>query len=332
MKRNTSRHHRTARQNVLHLRVVSPRIVWFGVLRCTRGLFQIAALTALLGGLGWAAWQGIQRVVYQNPDFQLKVIDLNPNPVIDELDVAKLADIDLTRSPSLFEIDVSATLRKLKALPAITEAKVERHMPDTLLVRVTTRTPRAWITTSHSAADTRRADALLVDALGVAYPCPTNQLEACTPLPVIELPADPAHELQPGKPITHPSLPYYISLLDAASQADPESVRWIDSIRQSNQWSLLITTRDATRATFSLGDHPEQIARLRAALDHASAKGLSIASINLIPRHNVPVTLREDIPAHAPRAIPVVIEEKEEEAPAADTRRSRDLNSILTRP
>ena len=329
MKRNTTRHRQAARQNVLHLRVVSPRIVWFGFLRYTRGIFQIAALLALLGGLGWAAWQGIQRVVYQNPDFQLKIIDLNPNPVIDEIELAKIAGIDLTRSPSLFEIDVSTTLRKLKALPAITEAKVERHMPDTLLVRVTPRTPRAWITTDKTTAQTRSADALLVDALGVAYPCPASLLESCTPLPVIELPADPAHELQPGKPVTHPSFPYCISLLDAARQADPESVRWIDSIRQSNKWSLLLTTRDATRATFSLGDHPQQIDRLRASLDHAAAKGIAIASINLIPKHNVPVTLSADVPANAPRAIPVVLEE---EAPAPDTRRTRDLNSILHRP
>ncbi len=67
----------------------------------------------------------------------------------------------------------------------------------------------------------------------------------------------------------------------------------------------------------------------RASLDHASEKGLAIGSINLIPKHNVPVTLRTDIPAAAPRAIPVVIEE---EVPAEDTRRTRDLKTILKRP
>lgn len=329
MKRNSTRHHRTTRQSVLHLRVVSPRIVWFGFLRYTGGIFKCAALLTVLGGIGWAAWRGIEHVFYQNPDFQLKVIDLNPNPVIDELGVAGLAGIDLTKSPSLFQINVSRTLQKLNALPAITEAKVERHLPDTLVVRVTPRTPRAWITTGEITDDARRADALLVDTLGVAYPCPANQLESAIALPIIQLDADPAHELRPGKPVTHPSFRHCLSLLEAAREADQQSPRWIDSIRQANKWSLVLTTRDETRATFSLGDHAQQMERLRASLDHASEKGLAIGSINLIPKYNVPVTLRTDVPAAAPRAIPVVIEE---EPPAADTRRTRDLNTILNRP
>jgi hypothetical protein len=329
MKRNSTRHHRATRQNVLHLRVVSPRIVWFGFLRYTGGIFKFAALLTVLGGIGWASWRGIQHVFYQNPDFQLKVIDLNPNPVVDELDVAEIAGIDLTKSPSLFQIDASRALQKLNALPAVTEAKVERHLPDTLVVRITPRTPQAWITTSDITNNTRGTDSLLVDTLGVAYPCPANQLESAILLPVIQLDADPAHELLPGKPVTHPSFRHCLSLLEAAREADPQSPQWIDSIRQANKWSLVLTTRNETRATFSLGDHVQQMERLRASLDHASEKGLAIGSINLIPKHNVPVTLRTDMPLAAPRAIPVVIEE---ELPAADTRRTRDLNTILKRP
>lgn len=329
MKRNTTRHHRTTRQNVLHLRVVSPRIVWFGFLRYTGGLFKLAALLVVLGGLGWAAWRGIEHVFYQNPDFQLKVIDLNPNPVIDEHDFAEIAEINLAKSPSLFRIDVARTLQRLNALPAITEAKVERHLPDTLVVRVTPRTPRAWIATREPQGETRRAHALLVDTRGVAYPCPPNQLESATALPIIQLDADPAHEPQPGKPVTHPSFRHCLSLLDAAHEADPQSPEWIDSIRQTNKWSLVLTTRSNTQATFSLGDHASQMDRLRASLDHAAENGLAIGSINLIPKYNVPVTLRSDVPSDAPRAIPVVIEEP---LPAAETRRSRDLNTILNRP
>lgn len=326
MKRNATRHHRTTRQNVLHLRIVSPRIVWFGFLRYTGKLFKLSVLLLLLAGLGWGAWRGIEHVFYQNPDFHLKVIDLNPNPVLDELGVAELAGIDLSKSPSLFEIDVARTLERLNALPAITEAKVERHLPDTLVVRVTPRTPRAWITTQETAQDTRRAEALLVDTLGIAYPCPASQLEALTSLPVIHLTADPGHELLAGKPITHPSFRHCLSLLEAAREADSQSHQWIDSIRQANNWSLLLTTRSETKATFSLGDHASQIDRLRASLDHAAEKGLTIGSINLIPKFNIPVTLGRETPA--PRAIPVV----SEEPPPTVDRHNRDLNTILNRP
>jgi hypothetical protein len=324
MKRNTTRHHRTTRQNVLHLRVVSPRIVWFGFLRYTGGVFKLALLLAALGGLGWAGWRGIERVVYQNPDFQLKIIDLNSNPVVDEIAVAKMAGIDLAKAPSLFQIDVDRALRELKALPALTDVKVERHLPDTLLVRVTPRTPRAWIVTGEPKEDVRRIDGLLVDTLGVAYPCPPSQWETSALLPVIRLAADPQHELQAGHPVTHPSFRHCLSLLDAAREADPQAPQWIDVIQQANAWSLVLTTRNDVRATFSLGDHASQMERLRVSLDHASEKGLAIGSINLIPKHNVPVVLRSETPAAAPRAVPVVIEEN---APASGARRASQNTS-----
>ena len=310
MKRNTTRHHRTTHQNVLHLRVVSPRILWFGFLRYTGGVFKLAALLAALGGLGWASWRGIQHVVYQNPDFHLKVIDLNPNPVIDELGVAALAGIDLTQSPSLFQIDVSRTRRGLEALPALTDVKVERHMPDTLHVRVTARVPRAWISTGQTTENPRRVDALLVDTHNVAYPCPTSQWDIAAQLPVIQLAEDPENPVIAGKPVTHPSFRHCLSLLEAAHHADAQAPQWIDSIRQANHWSLVLTTRNETQATFSLGDHASQMDRLRASLDHASEKGMAISSINLIPKYNVPVTLRAETPTTAPRAVPVVIEEE----------------------
>ena len=83
MKRKTANrrlHHR----NVLEVRVMSPRIAWFGLLRFFAVLAKLACLAAVLTGIGWGVWRGIHHAFYQNPDFRLRVIDLNPNPVIDE--------------------------------------------------------------------------------------------------------------------------------------------------------------------------------------------------------------------------------------------------------
>jgi hypothetical protein len=61
-------------------------------------------------------------------------------------------------------------------------------------------------------------------------------------------------------------------------------------------------------------------------MEHASGEGYVIGTINLIPKHNVPVTLREE--KAAPKAVPV------SEPTAEDLRkdrRSRDLNKLLNR-
>jgi hypothetical protein len=307
---------------------MSPRIAWFRFLAITGKIAKTACVIAAVAGIAWGVWRGIQHAFYQNPDFRLQVIDLNANPVIDELGVAAAAGIDLTANPSLFDIDVKQAAAKLNALPSITEARVERHLPGSLVVRVVPRLPKAWIARpAEDAAGTRRAGGMLVDQNSIAYPCPALQLEAALPLPVIELPAADTPPITAGEKVEHPALGYCFMLLDAARDADPESIHWIDSVRPVNDWSLLLVTRQGTQATFSLGDHARQIESLRAALDHAGEKGYVIDTINLIPKYNIPVTLR-DGKAAPPKAVPVAPEETPD---GGQARRSKDLSTLLNR-
>jgi hypothetical protein len=326
MKQKTTRNRRHNRQSVLEVRVISPRIAWFGFLRLLGKLVKFACVLAVLGGIGWGVWRGAHHAFYQNPDFRLQVIDLNTNPVIDEAGVVEALGIDLAACPSLFEIDAADAARKLKAMPAVTDAQVERHLPGRLFVRVIPRLPKAWISCPDAGlSQVRQAGAMLVDQVGVAYPCPDLQAQSAAALPVIELTASAEHSIKAGSKITHPALEYCLLLLDAARKADPEAIQWIQSIRQVNEWSLELLTRQGTRATFSLGDHPRQIENLRAALDHAGEKSYHIETINLIPKYNIPITIREG--EAPPRAILVTPKRT-----AGDgSRRDSDLGAILNR-
>jgi len=289
---------------------------FFGVLA------KLACLAAVLAGIGWGVWRGIEYAFYQNPDFSLKVIDLNPNPAIDEPGLVEILDIDLTAFPSLFEIDAGKASEKLRALPAVTDARVERHLPGTLMVRVSTRMPKAWLRCEGAATLPRQAGGLLVDHTGVVYPCPELQLGDAALLPVIELAGSPPLI---GRKSEDPSLDHCLRLLDAARAADPEAARWIETIRQANDWSLQLITRQGTIATFGLGDHTRQMQSLRDALDHASSKGYFIETINLIPKYNIPITVRGE--SAPPRAI-VVSPPPDDDVPS---RRERDLGTILNR-
>jgi hypothetical protein len=325
MKRKTTRHRRSAHRNVLEVRVMSPRIAWFGFLRFFGSVLKLALVLAAITGIGWGIWWGVRHAFHQNPDFRLQVIDLNPNPALDELGAAKAAGIRLEENPSLFDIDVSDCVSRLKALPSLTDARIERQLPGTLVIRVLPRTAKAWLATDGKPA-TRKPGGLLVDEKGVAFSCPERLAESVALLPVIHLPQSAEHPVIPGKPVTHPELAHCFLLLDSAREADPQASQWIDSIRQANAWSLELVTRHGTRATFSLGEHARQIGSLRAALDHAGEKGYVLDTINLIPKHNIPVTLRDG--AASPRTAPV---SSGDAAPSQDTRRTRDLNSLLNR-
>ena len=323
--RQTRQTRRRSRSKVLEVRVMSPRIAWFEFLSLAGKLIKIACILAVITGIGWSVWQGIQRAFYKNPDFRLQVIDLNPNPVIDEVELAEKTGIDLTAS--LFDIDVKEVAAKLKALPEISEAHVERHLPGKLVVRVVPRRPRAWISCPEAGlTEVRRVGAMLVDHKGIAYPCPALQLESALSLPTIQLPISAKNPIQRGNHLGHKELTHCMRLLDSACQVDPEAIHWIESVKQVNTWSLLLLTRQGTAATFGLGDHERQIASLRAAMDHSSQKGYTIDTINLIPKRNIPITVKNETPA--PRAVPVT-------APTAgqirEDKHGRDLKTLLNR-
>jgi POTRA domain, FtsQ-type len=323
---STRKSRRANRARVLEVRVMSPRIAWLKTLRVAGQLAKFTAILGVLAALGWGIWGGVQRAFYQNPDFRLQVIDLNPNPVMDVSGFAEVAKINLTSS--LFQFDLAKIVTTLKSQPAIADARAERHLPGTLMIRVTPRVPRAWIACpAAGVAAERHVGALLVDQAGVAYPCPELQLETALHLPIIILPPAEAPLLGNAQVVSQPELKHCFHLLDAACKADAEAIQWIESIRQTTAWSLELTTRQGTVATFGLGDHQRQIASLQAANDHASAKGYSIATINLIPKYNIPITVRDET-ASTPRPLP-----PEELSPAEQRnhRQARDLSTLLNR-
>lgn len=323
MRRQTRKASHSSRHNVLHARVWSPRLFCFGFLKFLLRLTLVASVVALIGGIGWGIHLGIQRAFYDNADFTLQEVDLNPNQAIDEMDLVKITGLNLR--VNLFRIDLKAITRSLASVPQIADVRVERRLPGTLVVRVTARTPRAWIACpSADLPAERKVGAMLVDSHDTAYPCSERQFEGAAKLPIVVLPARSNEPITCGGKIRQPELQRCLRLLTTTSEVDPESLCWIDTLKQSNAWSLDLTTRTGTVATFGLRDHARQVSNLHAALNHAASKGYSIATINLIPKENVPVTVSGgDAP---PKAIPVA-----EPADARPSRRSRDLKPVPNR-
>lgn len=331
MKRTNNRY-RSSRQSVIESRIMSPRILWLGCLSCLKFILKLSFLIAILGGAGWGLWIGFQKAFYQNQDFQLQRIDLNPNGIINEAEAAQAARIDLAAAPNLFTIDIDQAKRNLEQLPGVTRARVERHLPSTLLIRVKTRQPKAWL--QHSNAPFAKApNALLVDDQNVAYPCTERQFLTATNFPVILLSPSAEFPITSGQKILHPELAHCLLLLNSAFTCDSQAHLWMASVRKKNNWSLEMITPDGTIATFGLGDHKRQIENFRAALDHAAQRGYAIKTINLIPKYNIPISIREG--QTQPKTAPLPPTEhtapSTPSAPTESNRRSRDLNQLLNR-
>ena len=322
-KRRTSRVSHRRQVIELQAHVMSPRIAWFGLLKSFRKLAKVALVLGLIGGAVWGAKLGIRRGLIENKEFRLQAIELTPNPAVDEHRLVEVAGINL--AGSLFECDATAIESRLRALPEIASATVEREFPGTLKVRVAARQPHAWVASAtHGIAPRDPASGLLVDAAGFAFTCPPRLLESATALPVFHL-GEGGEAPAAGKRVAHPEFGRLMALHQVARRELPDADLWIDSLRQNRRWSLELVGRDGTAARFGLGDHERQMADLKAALGHARSRNQQIASIELIPERNLPVVLRGD---SAPRAILV---DEPAAAPVPPDRRTRDLEKLIHR-
>jgi cell division septal protein FtsQ len=297
-KNRRHRHH----VKVLKSEVMSPRIAWFNFLDFLKLLTKIAAGIAVLFAIGYGVREAIQYTFHQNPDFRLQAIRLSTNDVIDEPGLVEHLSIDL--NSNIFDFDIDAMEQKLLEIPAISTAKIERELPGDLVFHVVTRKPKAWIACPEAGLiTTRDLNQLLVDQDGFIYPCPEQQLDQAAALPIIHVKADPEHPVLRGVTLKHPEYRRSIHLLDSFQTVFPNDIRIIETVYQMNPWSINLSTRSGTIATFSLDDHSRQLDYFSQALHHAQKKGYKIETINLIPKQNVPITIRGE--AVPPRAIPI---------------------------
>ncbi|WP_193210636.1 cell division protein FtsQ/DivIB [Luteolibacter marinus] len=322
LKRRTSKVQHRRQVKVLQANVVSPRIIWFGILKSCRKLVRFALVLGLIGAAVWGARYGIRHGLMENEKFRLQTIQLSPNPILDERAFAKLSGINL--KGSLFDCDAADIEARLYALPEIAGASVRREFPGTLVVDVVPRKPRVWISSaSHGIAPRDPGSGLLVDRLGYLFHCPAAMFEEASKLPVVEL-GEGGEVPVAGARIDHPEYERLMRLYKVACNEIESAPEWIDTLVQSRSWSLDLRSRDGTLATFGLGDHERQMKDLKAVLEDAREEGEVIESIELIPEKNIPVALRGE---SAPRAILI----DEPEPVTAPDRRARDLQNLLNR-
>lgn len=290
-RRKTTRHRPTSRSQVLEMRVVTPKIVWFQTLSVLGGLFKWCLLCACCGGIGYGVWTYLKNSYIDNPNYQLRIVKLTPNTVMNEADVVEIGQIPL--NTSIFGVDVAAVEERLLARPEVVSAVVRREFPATISIEITERVPFAWIECAAKNMDARtRERGFLIDRQARLYPCPPMQYEASVALPVIEVAAEDADSLVVGAVVETKAMRRSIQLLEIAEKAGASKLPWIDRIQPYTVWGMKVWTRDGIEAVFGLEEHERQMEDLLVAMRHAATKGMQIASINLIPERNFPVTLR----------------------------------------
>jgi cell division protein FtsQ len=249
-----------------------------------------------LTGLLVVAWFGvnlfIENFFTKNKNYEVRVVEVNTDGVMTREEA--LVKTGIHEGLNIFSLNLESAQSALTSIPEIQSARVERILPDTVSISIEARRPVAWVAPADTGADPSTMEtACLVDATGVMIK-PQGFEASYTRLPVVY--GVPTEQWRLGDKIEMPELLVALDLLGlAAERTNPEvKLRAVDI---SKSWCLMAWNDPQTRLTFGPDDLPAQLDRLQLILLHVGQTSRRVATVNLIPARNTPVTFVGEAPA-----------------------------------
>src|SRR3989441_8370470 len=153
-------------QHLLDVKVRSRRATQHRIRRVIGVLSRVILLVALCAAAYAGVREAARRLFFENPDFQLKTIELQTDGTLQREQVLKAAD--LREGENVFTVNLAEVQDRIQELPQADEVQVVRKLPGEIDIRVVERKPVAWITSEKDISDPFASDtAFLVDARGV---------------------------------------------------------------------------------------------------------------------------------------------------------------------
>jgi len=249
-----------------------------------------------LAGLLVVAWQGVNLFINHfftgNKDYEVRVVEVNTDGILSREEVLERTGIH--EGLNIFSLNLESAQGALTSIAEVKSAKIERLIPDTVTIQIEARRPVAWVAPEDTGADPASIEtAGLVDAQGVLMR-PQGFEATHSRLPVIY--GVPTEQWRPGDTIELPGLQAAIELFTRASERTnpPVVLRAADITKE---WCIQAWSDPQTRFTFGLEEIPAQLDRLQLIMLHVGQTSRRLATVNLIPERNTPVTFQGDAPA-----------------------------------
>lgn len=241
------------------------------------------------------SWIGIRALldsqIFRNPQYQVRVIEVDTDGVMTREQA--LEKTGIREGINVFSLNLDSAQRALALIPEIKDAKVERILPDRVSIQIEARRPVAWIAPRDTGEDPSAMEtACLVDTEGVMMK-PESFQSRHARLPVIY--GVPTEQWRPGDHVDLPGLPSALELfVRAAERTNPDVTLRAADI--SKGWCILAWGDPQSRYTFGPENLPAQLDRLQMILAHVGQTSRKIATANLMPERNIPVTFQGDPP------------------------------------
>lgn len=226
------------------------------------------------------------RAFFENEEFALTDLRIESDGELGYRRI--LAEGGIEEGPNLLTIDIEGLRERLERLPQVKKVVVTRRLPNMLSIRVEERFPVAWLSCPSMGIRSRTSQrGFMMDAEGVVIPCEAL-LRKYLSLPVIR-----AHSLprvKGGSPIESKGVEAALGLIARSNDLFYDQQLEILEVDIRSGYSLKAFYNNDVEVTFGIEDIEDQLNDLKLILAHAGAKNRQVATLNLMPRKNIPVT------------------------------------------
>ena len=276
-------------QHLLDVKVRSRRATQHRVRRAMGVLSKVIFTAVMVAAAYLGMREAARRLFFENPDFQLKTIELQTDGTLQREQVLKAAD--LREGENIFTVNLAEVQDRIQELPQADEVQVVRKLPGEIDIRVVERKPVAWITSEKEISDPFASDAaFLVDARGVLMK-QKKLLPEYLGLPLIL--GCSSEALEAGKAIESPEAKTALELLRLSARSFLQMRFQIREIDISKGYCLLVTDKNHARVTFGFNDLQTQLRRLEQFLVYCDDTKQELGTVNLLVQRNIPVTFVE---------------------------------------
>ncbi len=247
------------------------------------GLLLLMTLTGAGVATHFAMERLLSKALYTNPEYAVREIVVATRGDYSQRQIRQAAGV--STGDNIWTIDLGRVQRNIERLPYVAEARVEKHLPGRLVIKITERNPIVKVTAVIS--DLNRSEVFYIDRdqYVIFKPRPG---EATRPLP--EIIGLRNRDLDAGLRISQPEVVVAISLLKALETTTLGSALDVQTIDVSQPLALKVTTRDGAVVFFRMDYIGQQIHRLQEILEYAQTNNKQIRTVDLTLDRNVPVT------------------------------------------
>ena len=265
---------------------------WVGVRRWSWNLIRIAALVALAGGVAYGGVQGWLKLFWHNPDYALREIRFTTDGSLTREQAIQTGKLQPGRNILSYKTD--AARDAIRKLPQVASVEVRSYWPHRIEVTVVERKPVAWVASKASENPANANHDYLLDDRGIVFQ-PKHTPDEYGPMPVIG--GVQTEDIELGSPIRKAEVVAALELLRRVRETGEFKVLSIDV---SKGYCFTVTNQRRSRLTFGLDEIDAQLRRLSAVQGEAAMLGEDIATANLMPRRNIPVTFMVPPPPEPP--------------------------------